>query len=179
MPSLTTAALLRYAQRHAGSEFVTLTQKKPFRLEIEDGAVVFRRPVANASSQSSIAMWRSLTSTPVYDLATIPRTSGVGRISSALWHHSSARRMRALGRRILSSPRKSRLPRSTRKSASCAVVEPPIFHWANPNPSASTAIGRSISVIRLSKHGSSRLPTAPANSAGMWRHSTTPTAIPS
>lgn len=42
MPSLTTAALLRYAQRHAGSEFVTLTQKKPFRLEIEDGAVVFR-----------------------------------------------------------------------------------------------------------------------------------------
>lgn len=42
MPSLTTTALLRYAQKHVGREFVTLTQKKPFRLEIDEGSIVFR-----------------------------------------------------------------------------------------------------------------------------------------
>lgn len=42
MPSLTTNALLRYAKGNVGRQFLTLTRKRPFRLEIEMGALVFR-----------------------------------------------------------------------------------------------------------------------------------------
>lgn len=42
MPFLTTTALLRYAKRNVGRQFRTLSQKRPFHLEIEGGAIVFR-----------------------------------------------------------------------------------------------------------------------------------------
>jgi 5-methylcytosine-specific restriction endonuclease McrA len=42
MAYLTTTALLHYARRNVGRQFLTLTQKRPFRLEIEKGTIVFR-----------------------------------------------------------------------------------------------------------------------------------------
>jgi 5-methylcytosine-specific restriction endonuclease McrA len=42
MPHLTPTALLNYAKKNVGRQYRTLSQKKPFQLEIDEGAIVFR-----------------------------------------------------------------------------------------------------------------------------------------